>query len=512
MVKRFSKWDWAAFAIIVFGAGLRLYPLFIFPIDEPFRLGGLFYEFSNQIVLNNFVFPETIPYYSAGGIPFAYPPLSFYMQAILIHLFNPALFFTVNLLPPLITILTLPAFYWMIQQYTDNHQLAIAGLFAYALMPAAFINQIEAAGLAEALGSVALILYLGLLLRWTKHPNWKNTILAGLALGFCVLSSPGSAYAATLFSVIFFIWTSIQGLIKRILLPTGMLIILGVIGLIISAPYWLSVLQNHGGDFFITPFLGQHQSSVSPGQIQDFISFQPAGISLGFIWNWLIFAGLIWAIVKRHLLIIVIFFMFWLIPREGIWLVSIPAAILAGMGIVFILLPLFAKVFQTTSATRPPLAPGIFGVILLILVIANAFFTINVSITEPTWRVSRSQIDSLLDFQDEIPDNGRVIILGNIGLAEWAPAILQREILNIEYGLEWQPTELEKVQAINVALEEGDLGGMINALEAYTGDHLVYLVSTTDDLKRYRDTMPQNTTLRLIKSTPTLNLYILRVK
>jgi len=92
MVIRLSKWDWTAIAIMLVGAGLRLYPLIIFPLDEPFRLSGLFYEFSRQIVLNNFAFPETIPYYSAEGIPFAYPPLSFYVQAILIHLFNPALF------------------------------------------------------------------------------------------------------------------------------------------------------------------------------------------------------------------------------------------------------------------------------------------------------------------------------------------------------------------------------------------------------------------------------------
>ena len=129
MEKRLSKWDWTAIAIMLVGAGFRLYPLIIFPFDEPFRLGGLFYEFSRQILLNNFAFPETIPYYSAEGIPFAYPPLSFYVQAILIYLFNPTLFFTVNLLPPLITTLSLPAFYWMIRQYTDNIQLAIAGLF-----------------------------------------------------------------------------------------------------------------------------------------------------------------------------------------------------------------------------------------------------------------------------------------------------------------------------------------------------------------------------------------------
>jgi len=160
-MKRLTKWDWAAITIILVGAGFRLYHLFIFPFNEPFRLGGLFYEFSRQIVLNNFAFPETIPYYSAGGIPFAYPPLSFYVQAILIQLFNPPLFITVNLLPPLITLLSLPAFYWMIRQYTDDVHLALAGLFAYALIPTAFMNQIEAAGLAESFGVLTIILFWG---------------------------------------------------------------------------------------------------------------------------------------------------------------------------------------------------------------------------------------------------------------------------------------------------------------------------------------------------------------
>ena len=266
-MKSLTKWDWSAIAIILVGAGIRLSHLLTIPMDEPFRLGGLFYEFSRQIIINNFAFPETIPYFSAGGIPFAYPPLSFYFQAITIKLLDPPLFFSVNLLPPLITLLSLPAFYWMIQQYNDDIHLVLVGLLAFALMPPAFINQIEAAGLAESFGVITLILYLGFVFRWSKDPNWKDTILAGLVLAFCIISSPGSAYAATLFSIVFFIWILFGGLRKPTLKPAGMLLVLGTIGLLISAPYWLSVMQNHGVNFFIIPFLGQHQASTAPGQI-----------------------------------------------------------------------------------------------------------------------------------------------------------------------------------------------------------------------------------------------------
>ena len=33
---------------------LSIYHLFVIPFDQPFRLGGLFYEFSRQIIINDF--------------------------------------------------------------------------------------------------------------------------------------------------------------------------------------------------------------------------------------------------------------------------------------------------------------------------------------------------------------------------------------------------------------------------------------------------------------------------
>ena len=132
------KLRWIIPVIITGGAVLRIAHLFSIPFDTPFHLGGLFYEFSRQIILNHFALPETIPYYSLGGLPFNYPPLSFYLQALVMRLFSPAPFITVNLLPPLITAISLPVFYWMVKAKTSNDGLIIAALFAYAFMPSAF--------------------------------------------------------------------------------------------------------------------------------------------------------------------------------------------------------------------------------------------------------------------------------------------------------------------------------------------------------------------------------------
>jgi hypothetical protein len=341
----------------------------------------------------------------------------------------------------------------------------------------------------------------------------KNSILAGLALGGCVLTSPGSAYGATLFSFLLFIWQSIKCLKTRTFKPMAYLILVGIIGLAISAPYWLSVMRNHGSDFFITPFLGQHRSSESSyQQITSILSFQPSGVYLGFIWNWIILAGLFWAALNRQFLVLVNFWIFWLIPREGPWLVAIPGAILAGMGIVNILIPLLKDAFQKVTKDQPLLAPGVLITLLVLGIFANTLITIHAFIASAEWYLDRSQISSLERFHNEIPREARVIVVGNIGLAEWAPALLQREVLNIEYGLEWQPDELWKVRAINSALEEENWGLVIPEIKEYSQDKQIYLVATPEGFHALQNTLPAGYRLSPIESTENLLLYLLEIK
>jgi 4-amino-4-deoxy-L-arabinose transferase-like glycosyltransferase len=50
-------------------------------------------------------------------------------------------FVTINLLPPLIAVITLPAFYWMTKAQTDDDRFRAAALLAFALMPNACVSR-----------------------------------------------------------------------------------------------------------------------------------------------------------------------------------------------------------------------------------------------------------------------------------------------------------------------------------------------------------------------------------
>src|SRR6185369_15462434 len=106
--KRFGYPKILAVLILLLGSFLRIYHLFRIDFShEPFRLGGLFVAFAEEIARNGFKFPVTIPYYSEGGIPFGYPPLGFYIEAVLFKFFPEQQVAIANLLPPFVAVFAL---------------------------------------------------------------------------------------------------------------------------------------------------------------------------------------------------------------------------------------------------------------------------------------------------------------------------------------------------------------------------------------------------------------------
>jgi hypothetical protein len=514
------KLRWIIPVIITGGAVLRISHLFSIPFDTPFHLGGLFYEFSRQIILNHFALPETIPYYSLGGLPFNYPPLGFYLQALVMQLFSPAPFITVNLLPPLITAFSLPVFYWMVKAQTSNDGLIIAALFAYALMPAAFINQIEGAGLAEACGTLALLFLLGWLFRFERNPRPAPAILAGVFLGLSVLSSPGSAYGGAIIALLYFFKSVFQDLQRHNFRNSAWLILTGLISFLVSAPYWLAIIQRHELGGFSTAFLSQQDASALLNQVRYLITFKPADMItfvsdegiFGFLFDWLIFAGLIWAILNKQVFQVVILLAVWLIPREGSWLVAIPAAWLAALGLVHLVLPLIQKAFSTLGTNKkPPLAPGLLALILILLIIGNALFALNDLQNQPELLINPEVLKTLNQGRQLIPADAHILVAGNGALREWAPALLEREVLNCEFGLEWQPEELKQVNLINDAIADNDLAGAMAVVRDYSGDTSLWLVGDPGQIEELVAGSDLSLEVSIQMSAPGLVLAILQI-
>jgi hypothetical protein len=115
---------------LIFGAYVRILPVLQagFPLED----GGLFYTMTADLQRNGFILPAETSYNQPLGIPFAYPPLPFYVAGLAQSLSGLPLSEIIRWLPVFFSLLTLPAFY-LLAKTLLNEPLAAA--LATAILP-----------------------------------------------------------------------------------------------------------------------------------------------------------------------------------------------------------------------------------------------------------------------------------------------------------------------------------------------------------------------------------------
>jgi len=473
-----------AYALMLLGTLVRCIHLFLFDfVHEPFHLGGLFLAFADEIASHRFHLPVTIPYYSAGGIPFAYPPLGFYVEAVFVKLFPASSFAIVNLLPPLIAICTLGITGAFFHGWAKGWNVkSLSALAVFAFVPNSFYNQIEAAGLAETFGSLALITYFILLFDHRQKRTWRSALLAGLGLALCVLASPGSALAAPLISIIFAVVTFVELRWSEKFQPYLYLLLIAFVGLVVSSPYWLTVIHNHGIGVFTAPAGNQYvtitPTRTVPGELQAlWFTYGALQLELGYLLFITLLLGCGWQIWKqRDYLLPTTFLVLFSIPRENAWITAFPLALLVGLGVAEVIIP-YVRSRLRLSVSVKSLALMVMAGSIVVIMLFQAFGLIQVMIDEPNMKLDPPTSAALQQAQSVIPTDAAVIVLGNSTLREWSPYLLRREVINTEYGLEWKPKEYQIVMMANQALKSAsDWSDVDAAVESLTSGDQVYIV------------------------------------
>ena len=476
----------AVIAFLIVGIFLRFYHLFKIDFQhEPFRLGGLFLAFADQIIKNEFRLPKTIPFYSEGGIPFAYPPFGFYVEAIFLNLFPNHRILIANLLPPVVSALALiGAFLFLRWYYHEQGSHILAGTFAYAFLPLAFTNQIEAAGLAESFGSLALVIFFYCVARFRNLPNWKNAALAGGALGICVLSSPGSAIGASFLSCL----VGLETLLKnRFNMPAiGQVCIVAVTGMIVAMPYWAAVMSYHGRGLFLYPILAQYdgvqEQSFFQVFVQTLMNFSVVQDGSAFFWSLAIFLGWLWQISRGQFVLPITFLALLGVPREGIWLTALPASMLFAHGFVDVLLGSMRPASETTKGAKSSAFVSL--VVLIGFVMAFQSFAVSEAlIADQQWKITPEQIEMVEGSRSLIPEDAKVLVIGNDALLEWSPYLLQHEVINTKFGLEWKPGLSQSVALLNRRISDAQTWDeVLQAVIKFNGSQRVYVLSSEKKL------------------------------
>lgn len=436
---RSSTGRWAElylFAAILFGAAVRFAPTVL--AGGVINDGGMFYAMIRDLRANGFLIPAYTSYNNLS-IPFAYPPLSLYAGALLGALGIPTEA-VLRWLPPLISSLSIAAFYWMGAQMLGSRSKAALGAAAYALMPRTFSWYVMGGGLSRSFGILFLLLTAGSAWMLFTKPGWKRLAVTALFAAAAVLSHPETALHTAVACALIWLF---RGRNRAGVRDAG-LVVLGVV--VLTSPWWATVLAHNGFAPFASALnTGAHSSTfwlpwLTMGFAEE--TFATVLTVLGLL-------GLAAQSVRREW-----FLPAWLLlpfvvePRSATAVAALPLALLAGCGLAEVVIPriaVLAAADTDASAdwTRHMASSGavraVTGYVLLFALFGAFAYALSLS----NYVVPAASRAAMQWVQDSTPAGAHVLVLtGHTDpfsdpSSEWFPVFAGRTSVNTIQGQEW---------------------------------------------------------------------------
>ncbi|MBE0670494.1 MAG: hypothetical protein IH588_07895 [Anaerolineales bacterium] len=421
------------FTALLFGIIIRFYPAISngFPLND----GGMFYTMVQDLKANGYALPQFTAYNHAD-IPFAYPPLGFYVTALLSALL-PVSDLTIFLyLPALVNTFSILAFYLFAKETLNSRTLASLAAIIYALSPRSFLWQVMGGGVTRSFGMLFLILMLWQAVRLFREYKDKHLFLTILFGAGTVLSHPQTALHAALGGILIFLF---YGLNKRGIL-SAIFVGLGVV--LLTSPWWLTIFLNHGFE----PLLSAGQTSKRTLEFY-LIVLQLHGPGNYPAIPFLIFLYIgLWSLLKKR----DFFFIVWSIsaylidPRGGDGVALLAESMLVAVGLIQL------SAWMTHRGTEQPeivLSQRssqilVFGVMFWFVLVGSAsdFQLLNTSL--------KSEDLEMIEWVDSSIDGDKTFLLVtgrefsmSDPLQEWFPTLTEQYSVTTLQGLEWTLAE-----------------------------------------------------------------------
>jgi len=424
------------FVVFLFGCVLRFTPGILngFPVND----GGMIMAMIRDLRSNGFLLPF-VTSYNYSDIPFVYPPFGMYVAGILSSLLSISELKLLLWLPPLISAAIILAFYWLAQQIFDSKPKALITTALYTVLPGSSDWLVMGGGLTRSLGILFSLFAIGYAYRLFRGVG--NKIIIGLAALFCaltVLSHPEVGLQTVSLYVVFwaFYGRSVSGVKKLMLVGLGTALL--------TAPWWLTVLNYHGFSPFWSAIHTGIREALLASLFYSFFSTQ-GGLPILPIFELI---GIFVVLRRRDFLLILwAFIPFFVDPRNGPAMATFPFLMLAGEGLYYLNMEFTRASSETFSTNKnaikfvPILTYGTFVIILLYL------FFVSYTATSNLVRISLSESDreTMRWVKENTPSESRFLLITNAGqinptsdsYQEWFPVLAERQSRNTLQGLEW---------------------------------------------------------------------------
>jgi len=432
--------------ILVFGLLLGAYARFLptlmvgFPVTD----GGLFYAMTKTLQASHYSLPMFVEY-NGISIPFAYPPLGFYLTVLVSDVFNMPLIEAFRWIPAAGSVVFAIAFFPMASAILKSSLKGSLATVFFALLPRSISWYIMGGGITRVLGHLFLMLILFSAYKLFTAPSKKYLVMT-ILFGSGVVSSHPEASLHTVF-LCFVLWAFFGRSKEGI--KNALLTVLGVI--VLTAPFFLTVISRHG----LQPYLSAAQTgfqsplawvAILTGSFADekFVTLISALALLGFVVT----------LVRREFLLPVWLFLPAIIdPRSAASISIIAWAMLAAVGFVDVVIPgLYALTnkiqenqdiesnwniyFMNSAAIK----------IALTALIFYAFFgTVLSDQVYPKVSLTSSDRIAMDWVANNVPQQSRFVILTGEteafgdSVSEWFPVLSKSNSLATIQGYEWLP-------------------------------------------------------------------------
>lgn len=438
---------------LALGAGLALLlgvfarAMPVLAADFPLNDGGLFLAYTQDLRWNHYAVP-LFTAYNGGVIPFAYPPLGFFLAALSADVTGASLEAVFRFMPLGLSLLTLPIAFLVAYELLGTSTQAVLAMLAYALIPRSYAWLVMGGGVARGLAMVLALVAFYELLVLLRLGRKREIVTTGLLSAGALFSHPEMVlfWAGTFALCVWFYRRDVRAW-RNSFLAAGL-------ALVLVAPWWFLVWSRYGA----APILSAIQSGSNDALlwIIPFL-FGSSGEGFGTLWAILGLLGIVAAVGRKKWFFVLWYFLpFVLLPRSAGTYMPLALACLCALALGDLILPGIERLRQPGQAGTVPAAVRALGAMFLILALFNVW-SANTRAASPLHAVSNEARGAMNWIREHTPHAARFLVLtasdewATDGTAEWFPVLAERVSLSTVQGREWTAGSKfwENVEAYN---------------------------------------------------------------
>jgi hypothetical protein len=485
-MKSINRTEWSNLILllaVLLGTFMRLNPTLLagFAIND----GGMFATMVDDLKTSHYRLPEFTTY-NHLNVPYAYPPLGFYLGRMVSDLFGWPTTETLRWLPATIASLSILAFYLLAWRLLKNKYYAVVSTLFFALMPRALSWYVMGGGLTRSPGQLFMLLTLASLVRLYLEKRPVDIFLSGLFGGLAVMSHPEAAVHTFVSAV--FLWI----FLSRTRADFINSIYVGLIALIVSAPWWGIVVAYHG----VTPLLNGAATGQKVLAVFNLLFFVFTEESYATVIAVLGLIGVARCLVRReYLLPAWLALPFFVEGRSAAGPAAIPLAMLAAIGlvdVVFLAMQWFGRKGRPDhpdlllSMTDPKGQVGgsernILFYVLFFLVFSTYQFGYQLS----SATLYPPDQEAMTWVRKNTSATSRFLVLTGTSsvscdsVMEWFPALTGRQSINTVQGTEWTQGKnfsnyVKSTYAAQKCVIDGDVACLDGAVDRGAYDYIYF--------------------------------------